>query len=58
MGDETSPDGNFAVTAIIYSGNGATPNVFTGETFVTGTIDIAGANIPVSIMNPYLIISY
>ena len=58
--DEISPDGNFpaATTAAIYSGNGATPNVFTGGTTVTGTTDIAGGSLPISILNPYLVINY
>ena len=58
--DELSPDGNFPATAssAVYSGNGATPNVFTGGTQITGTTDIKGSNAPVSILNPYLAINY
>ncbi len=58
--DELSPDGNFPATSsnAAYSGNGATPNTFTGGTQITGTTDITGSNIPVSIMNPYLTINY
>ena len=58
--DETSPDGNFPsnTQAASYSGNGATPNIFTGGAVITGTTDIAGSNIPISILNPYLTINY
>lgn len=58
--DELSPDGNFPATAsnAAYSGNGASPNTFTGGTQIAGTTDITGSNIPVNIMNPYLTINY
>ncbi|KIX22243.1 tail protein [Flavobacterium sp. 316] len=58
--DEISPDGNFPATTNnpIYSGNGASPGVFTGGTQVTGSTDPTGSNIPLSIMNPYLTINY
>lgn len=58
--DEISPEGNFPATVsnAAYSGNGATPNTFTGGTQITGTTDITGSNIPISIMNPYLTINY
>lgn len=59
-GDESVPEGNFPATTTTptYSGNGATPNVFTGGTIVSGSTDVAGSNIPFSIMNPYLTINY
>ena len=58
--DETSPDGTFpaVTTGASYSGNGATPNVFTGGTVVTGASDAAGSGLPISVMNPYLVINY
>ncbi|AWG27075.1 phage tail protein [Flavobacterium kingsejongi] len=58
--DETSPNGNFpAVTQSPgYSGNGATNNVFSGGTTISGTTDITGSSIPVNIQNPYLAINY
>lgn len=58
--DESVPEGNFPATSTTpsYSGNGATPNVFTGGTTVSGTTDISGASLPISIMNPYLVINY
>jgi microcystin-dependent protein len=58
--DEPSPDGNFLATATtsMYSGNGATPNTFTGGVEVSGTTDPTGGNLPFSIMNPYLVINY
>jgi microcystin-dependent protein len=58
--DESVPEGNFPATTInpTYSGNGATPNVFTGGTTVSGTTDITGGSLPLSIMNPYLVMNY
>jgi microcystin-dependent protein len=58
--DETSPAGNVPAntTAASYSGNGATPNTFTGGATVSGTTDIAGSGLPIAIMNPYLVINY
>jgi microcystin-dependent protein len=58
--DETSADGNFLtnVTNPIYSGNGATPGIYTGNIQVSGTTDVTGSGVPVSITNPYLVINY
>lgn len=58
--DESSAEGNFPATtkASTYSGNGATNNVFTGGTAITGNTDITGSGIPVDISNPYLTINY
>lgn len=58
--DEISPDGNFpaATTSAIYSGNGATPNVFMGGTAISGSTDSTGTGFPIDIMNPYLTINY
>lgn len=58
--DETGPDGNFPANTAgaSYSGNGATPNVFTGGTTVSGTTDLTGSNAPFGILNPYLTINY
>jgi microcystin-dependent protein len=58
--DESVPEGNFPATTTTptYSGNGATPNVFTGGTTVSGTSDTTGGNVPFNIMNPYLTINY
>ena len=58
--DETSPDGNFPsnTQAASYSGNGATNNVFTGGTVISGTTDITGSGFPLSILNPYLTMNY
>lgn len=58
--DELSPQGNFPATSsnAAYSGNGASPNTFTGGTQITGTTDMTGSNLPLSIINPYLTINY
>ncbi|AWM12799.1 phage tail protein [Flavobacterium sediminis] len=58
--DELSPAGNFPATATdaIYSGNGATPNTYTGGAVLSGTTDVTGSGIPVDIMNPYLTINF
>ncbi|MCA6365080.1 MAG: phage tail protein [Bacteroidetes bacterium] len=58
--DEQSPVNNFPATAgaSVYSGNGATPNVFTGGAVISGTTDITGSGFPFSIMNPYLVLNY
>lgn len=58
--DENSPVGNYPAIANspLYTGNGASPNTFTGGTQVTGSTDPTGSNIPLSIMNPYLTINY
>ncbi|WP_316828954.1 phage tail protein [Pedobacter miscanthi] len=58
--DEPSADGNYLATGSnsIFSGNGATPNVFTGGTQISGTTDISGQGLPFSILNPYLVINY
>ncbi|MEO8235633.1 MAG: tail fiber protein [Flavobacterium sp.] len=58
--DETGPDGNFPANTAVssYSGNGATPNIFTGGATVSGTSDITGSNSPIGILNPYLTINY
>ncbi len=58
--DESAADGNFPATtsSAIYSGSGATANTFTGGVQVSGTTDIAGSNIPLEIMNPYLVVNY
>lgn len=58
--DELSPDGNFPATtpSAIYSGNGASPGIFTGGAQVSGTTDQTGSNFPINIMNPYLTINY
>ncbi|MCD0476688.1 tail fiber protein [Flavobacterium sp. EDS] len=58
--DESAAEGNFPATtkASAYSGNGATNNVFTGGTAITGNTDPSGTGIPISIQNPYLTINY
>lgn len=58
--DETSAGGNFLanVTNPIYSGNGATTGIYSGNVQISGTTDVAGSGIPVSIVNPYLVINY
>jgi microcystin-dependent protein len=58
--DESAADGNFPAIASssIYSGNGATANTFTGGVQVSGTTDISGSNMPLEIMNPYLVMNY
>jgi microcystin-dependent protein len=58
--DESAADGNYPATtsSAVYSGNGATPNVFTGGVQVTGSTDSAGSGTPVNIMNPYLVLNY
>lgn len=58
--DEQAAAGNFPATASasVYSGNGPTPNTFTGGATLGGTTDISGSNLPVSVMNPYLVLNY
>lgn len=58
--DEATAEGNFPATGMgpTYSSNGATPNVFTGGTQVSGTTDMSGGSQPFSVMNPYLTINY
>ena len=58
--DETSPNGNFPAVSQSpsYSGNGATNNIFSGGTAITGNTDITGSGIPIDISNPYLTINY
>ncbi len=58
--DETSPDGNYLAntSTASYSGDGATDNVFTGGTVVSGTTDPTGSNTPIGILNPYLTMNY
>ncbi|MGV7108079.1 phage tail protein [Flavobacterium sp. U410] len=58
--DENAPGGNFPAIALspVYTGNGPSPNTYTGGAQISGTTDITGANIPFSIMNPYLAINY
>lgn len=58
--DETAPEGNFPANAAspVYSGNGATTGTYTGGVELSGSTDISGSGIPVSVMNPYLVINY
>lgn len=58
--DEVSPGGNFPAVAssAAYSGNGATPGIYTGGVQLSGNTDIAGSGLPIGIMNPYLVINY
>jgi microcystin-dependent protein len=58
--DESSAAGNYPATTsnAIYSGSGATPNVFTGGIEVTGTTDPTGSGVAISSMNPYLVLNY
>lgn len=58
--DEASPDGTFpaVATSSMYSGNGATPGIYTGGIEVSGTTDISGSGLPITVMNPYLVINY
>jgi microcystin-dependent protein len=58
--DESAASGNFLATtpSAIYSGNGATANIYTGGVQVSGTTDNAGSGMPLEIMNPYLVMNY
>ncbi|MGV7108078.1 phage tail protein [Flavobacterium sp. U410] len=58
--DESSPIGNYPAisNSPVYTGNGPSPNTYTGGAQISGTTDIAGSNYPVSIMNPYLTINF
>jgi microcystin-dependent protein len=60
LADESSANGNFLATSStsIYSGNGATPGIYTGQVEVSGSTDTTGSNLPISIMSPYLVINY
>lgn len=60
LADESSANGNFLATSStsIYSGNGATPGIYTGQVEVSGSTDTSGSNLPISIMSPYLVINY
>ena len=56
---EQSPDGTFpATTGTPAYSDTPTANVFTGGATISGTTDITGGNIPISIMSPYLVINY
>ncbi len=56
---ESSPDATFpAVTTAASYSDTPTANVYTGGAVVSGTTDIAGSNVPVDVMNPYLCINY
>lgn len=58
--DEQSPVNNFPALAgaSVYSGNGPSPNTFTGGPLLTGTTDTTGSGLPFSVMNPYLVLNY
>jgi microcystin-dependent protein len=57
--DENTSAGLFPGVAAtsVYTAS-ATSNVFTGGTVVSGTTDITGSNMPIGIMNPYLVMNY
>jgi microcystin-dependent protein len=57
--DENSAAGLFPgiATASVYTAS-PTANVFTGGTVVSGTTDPTGSNVPISVMNPYLVMNY
>lgn len=56
---EQDPTGMFpaVATSPIYSDT-PTANVYTGGTTISGTTDITGSGIPISILNPYLCMNY
>jgi microcystin-dependent protein len=56
---EQDPTGMFpaVTTSPIYSDT-PTTNAFTGGTVVSGTTDITGSGMPISIVNPYLCMNY
>jgi len=57
--DENSASGLFpgVAAASVYAA-AATPNAYTGGTVISGTTDITGSNMPVGIVNPYLVLNY
>lgn len=57
--DESAAAGGFPGLAAnnVYT-TAPTPNVYTGGTQITGTTDISGSSMPISIMNPYLVMNY
>lgn len=58
--DESSPQGNHLAmpASPIYSESGGTAGVFLGGARMSGTTDISGGNLPVNILNPYLVVNY
>jgi microcystin-dependent protein len=58
--DESSPEGNYPAvgSSAVYSGNGATPGIYTGGVQISGTTDASGQGMPIDIMNPYLVVNY
>jgi microcystin-dependent protein len=57
--DGQSPEGAYPATAstAIYTDT-PTANVYTGGAVVSGTTDITGSGMPISIVNPYLCMNY
>ncbi len=56
---ENSPEGTYpATTAATSYSDTASPNVFGGAPQVTGTTDITGSSLPISVMNPFLCMNY
>lgn len=56
---ENSPEGNYAATtgSAAYSDSPGN-NLFFGASSISGTTDIAGANLPFSILNPFLCMNF
>jgi microcystin-dependent protein len=56
---EQSADGNYPATTLAAAYSDApTQGLFAGRTMVSGTTDIAGSNIPMSLANPFLCMNY
>lgn len=56
---EQSPDSNVpAITGTPSYSDAATTGVYEGRAIASGTSDIAGSNLPMSLMNPYLCMNY
>ncbi len=59
VGEDSSPNGNYPATAgsDLYAGS-STPNNFMGPAQVSGTTDVAGGNLPIGTLPPYLVMNY
>jgi microcystin-dependent protein len=57
--DGQSPEGAYAATAstTIYT-DAPQPGIYTGRGIMSGTTDIAGSSMPMSILNPFLCMNY
>jgi microcystin-dependent protein len=58
-GSEQDPTGMYpAVTTTAIYSDVASPNVYEGTAVISGTTDIGGSSMPMSILNPFLCMNY